>query len=51
MFLKSIAFKNFRNHRNLTLFFDKKINLIVGDNGIGKTNILEAIHLLLLFLI
>lgn len=46
MFLKSIAFKNFRNHRNLTLFFDKKINLIVGDNGSGKTNILEAIHLL-----
>lgn len=26
--------------------FNPKVNLIVGDNGIGKTNILEAIHFL-----
>ena len=46
MFLKSLILRNFRNHSDLELSFSPTINLIVGNNGIGKTNLLEAIHLL-----
>ena len=46
MIIKSLKLTNFRNHKNLRLGFDPSINLLVGDNGVGKTNILESIHLL-----
>ena len=46
MFLKSLILKNFRNYSSLNVAFSKGINLIVGDNGMGKTNLLEAINLL-----
>ena len=36
---------NFRNFDYLTLNPQNKINIIYGPNGIGKTNILEAISL------
>ncbi|MBF0363565.1 MAG: DNA replication and repair protein RecF [Oligoflexia bacterium] len=38
--------KNFRNLEAQNLEFSSKINLIIGNNGNGKTNLLEAIHLL-----
>lgn len=44
MFLKSIELKNFRNYNNLELDFNKNINLILGDNAQGKTNLLESIY-------
>ena len=44
MFLKSIELKNFRNYKNLNLNFDKKTNLILGNNAQGKTNLLESIY-------
>ncbi|MFQ3307276.1 MAG: DNA replication and repair protein RecF [Candidatus Midichloriaceae bacterium] len=37
---------NFRNHKELKLSSNNKFVLILGKNGIGKTNILEAISLL-----
>jgi DNA replication and repair protein RecF len=46
MYLKHLHLKNFRNHLDLSLDFHAKVNVIAGDNGIGKTNILEAIHFL-----
>ena len=46
MDLKELRLKNFRNYPFLHLNFSSKINFIVGDNGIGKTNILEAIAIL-----
>jgi len=46
MIINNIKLQNYRNHINLELDFDPKTNLIIGQNGIGKTNILEAIHLL-----
>ena len=43
MQLNNIELRNFRNYVNLKLDFDPSVNLIVGDNAQGKTNLLEAI--------
>lgn len=45
MLLETIEVVDFRNLTGL-LAFDKHLNVLVGDNGQGKTNWLEAIHLL-----
>lgn len=44
--LQSIQVHNLRNIQQLSLNKIKKNNLITGDNGAGKTSILEAIHIL-----
>jgi len=41
--LKNISFKNFRNYSFQQLIFNKSFNFIYGNNGEGKTNILEGI--------
>jgi len=46
MKLSALQLRNFRNHLNATYEFNKGNTLIFGPNGSGKTNILEAIHLL-----
>ena len=46
MILKKITLKNFRNYENLDLEFEKKINIFIGNNAQGKTNILESIYVL-----
>lgn len=46
MIIESISLKNFRNHQNISLQFNKGINLITGENATGKTNIVEAIYYL-----
>lgn len=43
MNLNTITLRNFRNYQELCLDFDAGVNLIVGDNAQGKTNLLEAI--------
>lgn len=35
--------ENFRNYQSIEAEFDEKVNLLVGDNAQGKTNLLEAI--------
>ncbi len=45
-YIKKVSLRNFRNHRNLNLNLKNSSILIYGGNGIGKTNILEAISLL-----
>lgn len=46
MILKSLYLKNFRNYRETRHAVDEKKNIITGENGQGKTNLLEAIHVL-----
>lgn len=49
MILKSLTIKNFRNYEEELFSFHEGFNIIHGDNAQGKTNLLEAIHLLLTF--
>jgi len=44
--ISSIVLRNFRSHNELELDFSPNVNVIIGPNGSGKTNILEAIVLL-----
>lgn len=46
MFLKSLNLTNFRNYSNLSLDFDQRPTIFVGNNAAGKSNILESIYLL-----
>ena len=46
MIVKSLKLTNFRNHSYLFYDFSPKMNLFLGDNGAGKTNIVEAIYFL-----
>ena len=44
--INNIEFSNFRNFKNFKTSFDNKLNILFGDNGCGKTNILEGISLI-----
>jgi DNA replication and repair protein RecF len=44
--LESIHLINFKNYPEIKLAFAPKINVLVGKNGSGKTNLLDAIHYL-----
>ena len=46
MQISSLKLLNFRNYETLELKFSNKVNLIYGKNGMGKTNIIEAIYML-----
>ena len=43
---KNINLINFRNFNNYTLNFSDNCNVLFGQNGFGKTNILEGISLI-----
>jgi DNA replication and repair protein RecF len=43
MYLKKISLFNYKNFSEANFDFDNKINCFVGKNGIGKTNVLDAI--------
>ena len=46
MKLKNLRLLNFKNHLDSSWEFNDRVNCFVGDNGSGKTNILDAIHYL-----
>lgn len=46
MYLSKLLLQNFRSYENQLFEFDPKLNLILGPNGCGKTNILESIFFL-----
>lgn len=48
MFLKEIKLRNFKNFSDFECEFLPKINAFVGQNGVGKTNMLDAVHYLAL---
>ncbi len=46
MFFKKLVLRNFRNYDNLEIHLKPGVNILVGNNGHGKTNLIEALHLL-----
>jgi len=46
MYLKKLQLNNFKNCASAEMEFSEKVNCFVGDNGAGKTNILDAIYYL-----
>ncbi len=46
MFLKNLSLQNFRNYSNLSLEFDKRPTVLLGNNAVGKSNLLESIYFL-----
>ncbi|MHC1707777.1 MAG: DNA replication/repair protein RecF [Bacteroidales bacterium] len=46
MFLKRLILTNFKNYHEADLELVEKINCFTGDNGVGKTNLLDAIYYL-----
>lgn len=46
MILNSLAITNFKNIADARLEFSSKINCLLGDNGMGKSNLLDAVYTL-----
>ena len=46
MYLEKLSLVNFKNYDQLNLTFNSRINCFVGNNGSGKTNLLDAIYYL-----
>ena len=46
MHLKTLSLVNFKNYEQVDIPLSAKINCFVGENGVGKTNLLDAIHYL-----
>ena len=46
MYLKKLSLINFKNIREENLEFRPGINCFVGDNGAGKTNVIDAVYFL-----
>ncbi len=46
MILVELTLRNWRNHKEISIHPSPKLNLVVGGNGTGKTNLAEAIYYL-----
>lgn len=46
MYLKKLQLKNFRNYEYLDIDFNKKVNILIGNNAQGKTNLVEGIYMM-----
>ena len=46
MYLETLRLINFKNYQNIAFNFNQEINCLVGENGVGKTNVLDAIYYL-----
>lgn len=46
MYIRTLRLKQFRNYDRLDLQVENKVNLILGENAQGKTNLMEAIYML-----
>src|SRR5690606_40107458 len=48
MYLEKLQLLNFKNYPDAELEFSRAVNCFAGNNGAGKTNLLDAIHYLCL---
>ncbi|MBE7901639.1 AAA family ATPase, partial [Paenibacillus polymyxa] len=48
MKLDHLTLKNYRNYATVDTAFSPEINVLIGENAQGKTNLLEAIYVLAL---
>ncbi|MFC0015354.1 MULTISPECIES: DNA replication/repair protein RecF [Allobacillus] len=46
MYIEELSLVNYRNYDRLKVQFDHKVNVILGENAQGKTNLMEAIYVL-----
>lgn len=46
MIVRKLSLINFKNHSEKSFEFSPQINCFVGNNGVGKTNVLDALHYL-----
>lgn len=46
MYIENLELQHYRNYENLALSFSPKINVFIGENAQGKTNVMEAIYAL-----
>lgn len=46
MYIEHLVLKNYRNYENLAVQFENKVNVILGENAQGKTNVMESIYVL-----
>lgn len=45
MRIDNIQIKNYRRFENLSIDFNSRMNVIIGNNGVGKTSILDALSI------
>ncbi|MEH6949092.1 DNA replication/repair protein RecF [Bacillus sp. JJ634] len=46
MYIENIHLRNYRNYEEVELSFENKVNVILGENAQGKTNVMESIFVL-----
>lgn len=46
MIINHLSLNNYRGYQSQDISFGKNVNLFIGQNGVGKTNLLEAIYFL-----
>src|SRR4051794_35119813 len=46
MFIEQLQLRNYRNYEHLEVSFENKVNVILGENAHGKTNVMESIYVL-----
>ena len=46
MKLKRVSLNNYRNYSDIVVDFNDNLNIIIGNNAQGKTNLLESIYVL-----
>ncbi|MFD0826771.1 DNA replication/repair protein RecF [Neobacillus sp. M.A.Huq-85] len=46
MYIEQLALKDYRNYETLSVEFENKVNVILGENAQGKTNVMESIYVL-----
>lgn len=46
MYIERLLLKNYRNYDELDISFENKVNVILGENAQGKTNVMESIYVL-----